>query len=594
MTARRFFSYLIPFLALAVMLAPNVLYAQSDDINVAVTLNRDKIGMDEQAVLTIEIDGAGRDIPPPDMPTLSMFDVRNQGQSSNFQIVNGVMSSSITYRYALLPKKAGVWPIENISVVYNNKRYKGNSVTLTVMKEESSVGNSTEERGRTTDGRLRVAFMEAEVDKPNPYVNEQVTLTLKFYVGSSRTSSPEINTPVTTGFWAERVGSSTTYQQQINGHVYKVYEVRFALFPTQTGELTIERVVGRITVFRDLLMFGGEEATTRSNPVTVSVRPLPTAGRPDQFTGTIGAYGMKTQVDKTTVEVNQPVTMTVRIAGTGNIKSVAEPIIPELADFRVYQASARENVTRNNYDLGGTKIFEEVFVPRRPGNLKIPALTFNYFNPKTNRYEEVTSREVPITVVGGENMATSGELPFAPSGVKIGTQANDIRYLKQEMGHLSKSGALVLDQPAYLILNALPILGLIGTVFYRRRQEKLASNVGYARARSATRQAQKRLARAKSLAGQQDSEKFFAEISLAVISFVADKLNISPHGLTSDRVAQLLREHGAAEEVVKQTIDLLRECDFARYTPTGRTESGRSDLMNKAEQMMVHIGGLKF
>lgn len=590
---RQLIPYILSLLAIIAAFVPSVTFAQ-DDISVVVSLNRDKIGMDESAMLTIEIEGAGRDIPPPDMPTLSMFDVRNQGQSSNFQIINGVMSSSVTYRYALYPKKAGAWPIKNISVVYNNKRYRGNDVTLTVMKEDTSVGNSTEERGRTSDGRLRLAFMEAEVDKKNPYVNEQVTLTLKFYVGSSRTSSPEINTPVTTGFWAERVGSSTTYQQQINNHVYKVYEVRFALFPTQTGELTIERVLGRITVFRDLLMFGGEDVSTRSNPVTVNVRPLPDAGRPDKFTGTIGSYKMQTQVDKTSVEVNQPITVTVRITGTGNIKAVAEPIIPESEDFRVYQASARENVTRNNYTLGGTKIFEEVFVPRRPGNLKLPALTFNFFNPQTNKYQSISSSEVPITVVGGEQMATSGELPYAPSGVKIGTQANDIRYLKQNMGGVSEPGELVIHQPIYLILNSLPVLGLIGTILFRRRQEKLATNVGYARARSATRQAQKRLARAKALAKDEDSEKFFAEISSAVISFVADKLNISPHGLTSDQVARLLKEHGAADEVARQTVALLRECDFARYTPTGRTAAGRADLMTRAEQLMVHIGGLKF
>lgn len=591
---RRSLRYLLCLIVIAGCLFGAPVMAQDDDISIFVSLNRDKIGLDEQVTMTIKIKGAGRDIPPPDLPTLSMFDVRSQGQSSNYQVINGVVTQSVTYRYGLIPRRAGEFPIGNISVVYKNKRYKGNDVLLSVIAESSTVGQTTEQRAKSSDGRYRLAFLEAEVDNATPYVNEQVTLTLKFYIAATRHSTPDLTWPTATGFWFEPLGNITTYRQRINNQVYKVYDVKAALFPTQTGELALGRAMMTSTVSRDFFRFGGESVTSRSNPITLKAKPLPATGRPDKFTGTIGKFKMRAQLDKTTVEVNQPITMTVRITGTGNIKSVAAPIIPESPDFRVYQASAKENVTRSNYQLGGTKLFEEVFVPRRPGKLKIPAVTFNFFNPTTGKYEEVHTREIPITVVGGERVATNGEVPYVPSGVLVGNQANDIRYLKPDIGDLSKSGELVIHDPFYLTINGLPILGLLGVLLYRRRQDRLAANVGYARARSATRLARKRLARAKSLVGSESSGEFFGEISRAVISFLADKLNISPHGLTTEKIAQLLTSHGAETQLVNQTVELLRQCDFARYTPSGQTAPSQEELLEKATQLMVRMGGLRF
>ena len=96
-----------------------------------------------------------------------------------------------------------------------------------------------------------------------------------------------------------------------------------------------------------------------------------------------------------------------------------------------------------------------------------------------------------------------------------------------------------------------------------------------ARARGAARLARKRLTRAKSLANPETAEEFYAECNLAVLAYIGDKLNISPHGLTTERVTELLAGRGADDDLVNDTVAFLERCAFARYAP-GHRDSRRS------------------
>jgi hypothetical protein len=578
--------------------------AASDEVQVNVSLTRDTIGMDEHTILAVEVTGEDQNMPAPKMPALPMFEVYSQGRSSNISIVNGQVSASVTYRFMLLPKKAGTYPIRGVAVVHQNKRYDGNVVELTVLSSGAATPPQLSNQATDSKGNNRDYFMEAVVDKKNPFVNEQVTLTLKLYFAVQIYGSPELTEPTTTGFWTEVLGNKAPYYQRINGRNYKVIERKYALFPTQTGELTIGRAMISATVasnrrsrdpFDMFGMFGrGEQATIRSQPIKIIVRSLPDKGRPRDFTGTIGKFNVSATPNRTEVEVSQPVSVTFRINGVGNIKSVAEPVIPESDEFRVYRASSNENTTKLNDKIGGTKIFEEVFIPKQPGELTIPAVSFSYFDPNRERYEVVTTRPIQLKVRKPEGYVAGADVPYSGPDMSISAQASDIRYIKADIGDLEPTGRLILFSPVYIVVNALPVLLVAGLVVARRRRERLASDVGYARSRAASRMARKRLAKAKSQAKVDTAKLFYAELSLALTSYVADKLNISPYGLTSQRIADLLREQAADDHLVDDTVRFVQECDFARFAPSSVTQETITRALKTAEDIIVRIEGVKF
>lgn len=597
----------VPILVVALSILPCYAASKSDDVKVKVSLSKTTVAIDDPVQLEVRVEGASQDLPDPKLPTLPTFEVYSQGRSSSYNWTNGVVSSSVISRYLLIPQKVGTYPIDQISVVVGNKRYKGNPVEITVIAKGKTSPQTTSQKGVDQSGKTRDYFLEAEVDNSSPYVNQQVLLTLRYYIAVQQYGTPQLIAPSTVGFWTEELGNKTPYYQRINGRRYKVIEIGYALFPTQTGNLTIGRatiqaqVASRnrnrsndpFGVFGDF--FGrGKDVTMHSSPLSIEVKPLPRKGRPDSFTGTIGDFRIWAVSDKKQVEVNQPVTVTISISGSGNVKSVAEPVIPESDDFRVYRSSSSEDINHANNRVSGTKVFEEVFIPRRPGNLEIPALQFAYFDPEAGRYRTAQTEPIKLLVTRPEGYAEGDDIYAGEPGVTIGSETKGIRHIKSDLGRTADSQKLILFDPVYMAVNGLPVLALLGAIVVRRRRNRLSADVGYARSRAAGKEARRRLAEAQKLASSDQSKDFYAEIYNAVTSYVADKLNISPHGLTSEKISQLLGERQADEELVAQVVALMRDCDFARYGAAGGATNQIESTLRRAEEVMTRIEEVRF
>ncbi|MEA1980319.1 MAG: BatD family protein [candidate division Zixibacteria bacterium] len=577
-----------------------------EKISVEVSLDRDTIGLDEQAMLRVVVSGKSQNLPAPQLPTLPMFEMYNQGSSTNISIVNGEVTASNSYQFMIIPTKPGVFPIEQIAIVYKNKRYKGNSVNLTVLKKGSTVSEKLEDKATTSEGQSKDYFLEAEIDRKKPFVGEQVTLTLKFFIAVQYYGSPELTEPTTTGFWTEILGNKAPYYQRINNRKYKIIERKYALFPTHTGDLTIGRAAIKTTIANrnnrrrdpfDALgnFFGrGVDVTVRSNSIRVNVKALPTKGKPDNFTGSIGKFQVSAIANKSTVEIDQPVTVTVNISGTGNVKSVSEPFIPESNDFRVYRASINENVTKSNDRMGGRKIFEETFLPKRPGNLEIPAIYYNYFDPIAKKYRQISTRPIKLKVTKPEGYVASSEVPYVSPGLTIGSEARDIRYIKREIGDISDKGSIIFLSPFYLLVNGLPVILLAGMIFVRKRNDRLSANQGLARSRGASKMAKKRLSKARSMARIETVSEFYAEISLTLIAYIADKLNVSPHGLTIESIGEHLISQKADEMLSEEIKNLLQKADFARFAPASISKDDIDISLKDAEQIMTALERVSF
>lgn len=176
----------------------------------------------------------------------------------------------------------------------------------------------------------------------------------------------------------------------------------------------------------------------------------------------------------------------------------------------------------------------------------------------------------------------------------IGSEARDIRHIVSDLGMLQPRGQLILLTPVYLAVNGIPLAMLAALVVWRRRRDRLLGDVGLARARGASRMARKRLAKARSLANPAHTEAFHAEIYQSLTSYLADKLDISPHGLTSESIVQILTERGAAQDMIDSMLEIVRACDFARFAPSSIDEEAIAKVLASAEQIMVTIEGVKF
>jgi len=589
----------------AMMLLATAVAAQ-DSISVSISLNRDVISMNEQAILTLTVTAMGqRDLPQPQLPPLPLFEVNSVGSSTNFAMVNGAVTYSRTYSFALAPKQEGIYPIRSAWVVVNGRRYESNQLSIRIVKSSSSVATPTPTPTQSSDNSGTSAadmFLTAEIDKRNPYVDEQVVLKIKFFRGIQLMGSPDYTPPSTSGFWTSDIAPQKQYYQTVNGRNYLVTEIPTALFPTQPGTLTIgeaqisavvpERTQKRsqdpFSVFDDFFQ-QGRRVTVKSRPVTIGVKPLPSNGKPDQFTGCVGDYKITADVDKTEVEANEAVTLDIKVSGQGNVRSIPEPTLPKLDGFRVEKSTSDFKLAPMGNDLGGTKTFEYVLIPRLPGRQTIGPISLSYFDPARRKYQTISTVPIELSIRPGQ-LATGAEIPYnMVSGQSIDLKQNDIRFIKTGKTHLIPKGRILLTSPLFLILAVIPLIALAAGIVDVRRRNRLSGDIRYARLRRAKAVARKRLRKAEKLLLGDDHIAFYAEVSAMILDYVADKFNLSPHGLTTDRVDELLREKNVEETLRNDTLAVLKEADFGRFAGAAQEADMRQNLFEKARAVIIEL-----
>ena len=131
-------------------------------------------------------------------------------------------------------------------------------------------------------------------------------------------------------------------------------------------------------------------------------------------------------------------------------------------------------------------------------------------------------------------------------------------------------------------------------IFVRKRNDRLLANQGLARSRGASKMAKKRLSKARSMARIETVSEFYAEISLTLIAYIADKLNVSPHGLTIESISEHLIAQKADEMLSEEIKNLLQKADFARFAPASISKDDIDISLKDAEQIMTALERVSF
>ena len=315
--------------------------------------------------------------------------------------------------------------------------------------------------------------------------------------------------------------------------------------------------------------------------------PLPQLGRPAAYTGAVGSYSIAVSADPVSIPVGEPVTLNVQIAGTGNVEAIVEPDIGGLEGFKVYEPKIEVQESSRDDLYFGSKSYEYILIPERAGALTIPAVQFVYFDPQTAEYRTVTSQ--PLRLDSRGSATDEGESRYELSRLEIEELGKDIRHIKPDVPDLRRSLFLHRSFWFWFLQSLMPV-SYGGLVLYQRHRRRLAGDEAYARRRRAKGQARKRLRKAEQLRQQASGEEFYAEIQLAVLTFIADHLNTSAHGLTAERSAALLRQRGVAVGVQQSLGQLLEKCDFARFASAGAAEEDEMDeILNRAEELIIRL-----
>jgi Flp pilus assembly protein TadD len=322
--------------------------------------------------------------------------------------------------------------------------------------------------------------------------------------------------------------------------------------------------------------------------VDVEVLPLPASGRPADFDGAVAEnLKISARLDRTQVPEGEPITMTVTLSGSGNVRTFSKPRLPELPQFKVYDADSKTEV-RNLDRVLGTRTYEIVLVPRGPGEFTIPPVRLSYFDTYGDAYKtletdpfEVVSTPVAVTAQG--------------NGLDLPADQQEIEVVGTDIAHIRTDVPVSDDlKPLYargffLFFVPLPLFALGLAVVVQRRREHLAANVALARSSRARKVAHKRLSQAEKLMAAARHQEFYAEAQRALLQYVGDKLNVAAVGLTHDVLRQKLADTGASHEAGEELVRLLEHCDAARFAPGSFTQESMRSTIGDVEAIVAKL-----
>jgi len=562
----------------------------------------------QQFQLTFTINAEGSNFMAPEILNFNILSGPMVSTGQNIMNVNGKLeySSSMSYTFILEATKAGTFTIPQALISVKGKRFMSNSSTVTVLSQNQRPAqqnpNNNQPQGK---GQVQMpdniggdVFLKAVVDKNNPYQGELITVTFKLYTPTNRLQidAPE-KIPSYPGFWAQDLLKDATqypqYTETFNGKKYIVAELRkAALYPQKSGSLTIDPLVqnviyqvkvksrspladdpffGNDPFFKNLMddsFFGSEyqnvKKTLHSSPITINVKPLPAANRPLDFSGAVGQFSMKAQVDRTEVNTNDGITLKVSVSGTGNLNLIEKPAINFPPDFEVYEPKIIDNFN-NKGGTSGTRTFEYLIIPRAAGDFTIDPIQFSYFSPAQKDYSILNSERFRLKVKKG-----GGSTAEAAAQGDVKYMGNDIRYLMEPPLHIHPMGNGLYGKSIYWILLILPILGFILFIILHQRNTRLKGDAKLMQRKKATRIAVKRLHKAKKMLDNGQHDAFHEEISFALWGYISQKFNIPMSLLSMDTAREQLELRNVDEALTERFINTLHDCNYARYAPAGK------------------------
>lgn len=583
------------------------------------TVNNNNPAVGENIQITYSLQNAqGSEFKAPSFKGFTLLG--GPSTSQNMQMMNGSVSRSITWTYVLRADIEGSYTLASATVKADGKTVQSNSITIKVSKG-SAQQQQQQQQQKTQDKDLnkqasdiikKNLFVTLSVNKTNVYQGEQLVATYKLYLNpelQTRSINPK-SAPTFNGFWAQELEQKKIEwsRENVNGTNYNVAVVkRVVLIPQQSGKLTIEPfdfdcVVAlqvqnqqrrRNSFFDDFFFNSGSYKdfpfVAKSKTEYVNVKPLP-SGAPADFNSAVGEMELKAWLDKPKTKTGEPVTLKVRVSGSGNIKLIEPFKLNIPPDFDAYDPKVSDNVTVSASGVNGSKVFEYLLIPRNPGEFKLDPVHFTYYDLNKKKYITLTSESFTIKVEKGEGVASATGNGVTKEDIKyIG---KDIRFIKTT-ANMNRSGGQFFGNGLFLLLNILPLTSFIFLFFYFRKRRELEGNQVLLRTKRATKVARQRLANAKKFMNNANPDHFYEELAKGLWGYLSDKLQIQLSDLTKDSASASLIQKNISEDLIITCMTAIDRCEFARYAPSAPGLSQEEIYTTAADVIAKLEGALK-
>lgn len=500
----------------------------------------------EPTMIAIEVEGYRRNVVPPDWPDLDGATVRKAGEES--YMVNRYQRVKLNYELTVY--QPGDFKIPALQVYVDGAARQTEPVVLHVQPSDA----------------YKYLAVEVDVGQRPVYVGQRVVARMTLWV-----RPPVINgrmvpidtmlrqvAPVSLGPFPPQVMSKGLRKRTVDGEEvdFYAYDFEAPLVLEQPGPLNVGDVVLSIAYPMGRRTRNLRAAATAGD---IEVLPVPTEGRPMNYTGAVGLYDIETRAQPTSVRVGDPIELTIEIFGEGPLNTLPPPALDEQAGlaqaFRLPEhAPAGEVVSaRRRFVLQIRALRADV--------QEVPSIEYPYFDPHARRFIVARSKPIPIAVEATSEVSAADVLPTPQANNTTQLQQLDgLRDIETHTSDLLAQAWLPTPRFIALVMFAPPAAFLVVWALVALQQQRSADPARQRRGRAL--RAARRLILAAN--GQSAADRAVT-VQTALGQYLADRLDAPPARFVGRAALEVLQERAVAPDLLARCTQLIEQCEAASF-----------------------------
>lgn len=421
-------------------------------------LPTDTLTVGQTVELSVQLqDGSANGVPKvPHGPGLR---VDYQGQGQSVVSVNFKTTRIQRYTYQVTALSEGIFQIGPVALESAGKTVTADPLRVTVRER--------------TAAQQAAHSLTASLSDTTPYVGEVVVYGTR-YRRTQEIRRGEFTEPAFEDFLPEKSTEpeQREYAVQEGGQTAMINERWTALVAARAGESTLpaslltlqiaeaRRRNQRFDPFFDSTPTRVERLA--SDPLPVAIRPLPSDGRPDDFSGLVGTFSATVTPSTTEVRLGGSITLDILVEGNGTLAGFSLPPLGEGTGFRAYDtpgtvtASLQEGLFRAQLPI------ERAVVPEREGTLELPPLRLPVFDPAAGQYTVVESAPLTITVLPGDSATEVASFGEGSVDARQSVEALGDDILPAPNNGSVRAATLSASLPWALAVGLSPLLAFLG------------------------------------------------------------------------------------------------------------------------------------
>ena len=166
---------------------------------------------------------------------------------------------------------------------------------------------------------------------------------------------------------------------------------------------------------------------------------------------------------------------------------------------------------------------------------------------------------------------------------------DDIRYLKTDAGSFEKQQPPILFSYSFWFAVGFPLIALFGLIFWKRRDDRLSSNLQLLRYQRAQKMAKSRLKTAKNLMTENSHAAFYTEISRALFGYLEDKLHIQKSEFSLELALEQLQKENVSDDILNSLKNCAEKCEYVRFAPKEDGVEAMNQIYNDSANVIIEI-----